>query len=111
MQILNLSPVLPVADLESAVKAWSALLGAAPRILDGDRWARFDSPAGRLALAGTDRDSDRAGVMIKVDDLAPVRAEAERLGLSPGPEREGLHERRFTFNAPGGWPVTVYASR
>ncbi len=111
MDILNLSPVLPVDDIASAVVAWSALLGAPPKFVDGERWAVFDLGGHRLALAGSDRDADTAGVMIKVDDLAAARDRATGLGLAIGPDRQGPHETRFTLTAPGDWPVTFYASR
>ena len=111
MDILNLSPVLPVDDIAAAVADWSSLLGAPPKFVDGQRWAVFELGGRRLALAGSDRDTDTAGVMVKVDDLAAARDRATRLGLPVGPDREGPHETRFTLTAPGGWPVTFYASR
>ncbi len=111
MEVHNLSPVLPVDDLHAAVLTWAALLGVQPKFVDGDRWALFEADGRRLALAGTDRDSDLAGVMVKVDDLIAARGRAEAAGLAVGAVREGPHETRFTLTAPGGWPVTFYAPR
>ncbi len=111
MDIQNLSPVLPVDNVAAAVTVWSALLGVPPKFVDGDRWAVFEPGGRRLALAGSDRDSDLAGVMVKVDDLDAARENAEKAGLAVGPLREGPHETRFTVTSPGGWPVTFYAPR
>jgi hypothetical protein len=109
MKIENLAPVLPVADLAAAVEVWSALLGVEATFVDGQRWAQFDIAGRRLALAGTDRDGDAAGVIIKVDDLADARRRVAALGLDAGDVRRGAHESRFTAIGPGGWPVTFYA--
>ncbi|HEY5070596.1 MAG TPA: VOC family protein [Caulobacteraceae bacterium] len=111
MQIENLGPVLPVPDLAAAVVVWSALLGAQPKFVDGDRWAQFEVGGHRLALAGTDRDGDLAGVMIKVDDLDEARRLARAVGVAVGENREGPHELRFVATAPGGWPIVFYAPR
>jgi hypothetical protein len=83
----------------------------APTFVDDGRWAQFDAGGHRLALAGSDRTSDLAGVMIKVGDLAAARAAAVATGLETGPIVEGLHELRFVVMTPGGWPATLYAPR
>jgi len=111
MKIQHLGSVLPVPDIGLAVSAWSALLGVAPRFVDEDRWAQFEVGGFRLALAGTDRDSDSAGVMVKVDDLEEARERAQNLGLEVSQTRQGPHEARFTATAPGGWPILFYAPR
>jgi hypothetical protein len=111
VRIENLSPVLPVPDVDSAARVWAALLGVAPRFVDGERWAQFDVDGRRLALAGTDRMSDRAGVMIKVDDLAEARRRVLAAGLTADATMEGPHELRFTAAGPGGWPITFYAPK
>ncbi|HWA62453.1 MAG TPA: hypothetical protein VG939_13815 [Caulobacteraceae bacterium] len=109
MQIQGLTTVLPVDDVQAAAKTWAALLGAEPTFVDGDRWAQFDVAGRRLALAGTDRMSDAAGVMIKVDDLEAARTAVVGLGLTAGEIRTGPHERRFQVLTPGGWPAVYYA--
>ena len=111
MQISSLATVLPVDDVAAAAKVWQALLGVAPTFVDGDRWAQFDVAGRRLALAGTDRVSDAAGVMIKVDDLAAARAIAQASGLTVGDTQEGPHELRFAVLTPGGWPAIFYAPK
>jgi hypothetical protein len=111
MNIQHFGTVLPVPDLSAAVGAWSAILGIPPRFVDGDAWAQFELAGCRLALAGTDRDSDRAGVMAKVDDLEEARRLAQSLGLEVGPTREGPHELRCTVIGPGGWPILIYSAK
>jgi hypothetical protein len=111
MEIQGLTPVLPVDDLKAAVAAWSGLLGVAPTFVDGDGWAQFDVAGKRIALAGTDRTSDKAGVMVKVGDIAAARERAIAQGLAAGAVQEGAHELRCTIDGPGGWPIVLYAPR
>jgi hypothetical protein len=111
MDILGVASVLPVDNLKAAVAAWSALLGVAPTFVDGDGWAQFDVAGKRIALAGTDRASDKAGVMIKVGDLTAARETAVAQGLAAGPIQEGAHELRCTVSGPGGWPIVLYAPK
>lgn len=109
MEISSLTTVLPVDNVEEAAKIWTLLLGVEPTFVDGDRWAQFDVAGRRLALAGTDRVSNQAGVMIKVDDLDAARTVALAQGLTVGEVQTGPHERRFVVLAPGGWPAIFYA--
>jgi hypothetical protein len=111
MSIENIVPVLPVDDLASAVATWSAILGAAPTFVDGDRWAQFDVAGRRLALAGTDRSGDMPGIMLKVPDLAAARARLLGEGIALGEPQEGAHEIRCSGVAPGGWPIVLYSPR
>lgn len=106
--IEKMATVLPVEDMPAAVAAWSALLGAAPTFVDGDRWAQFDVAGSRLALAGTDRTADAAGLMVKVADLAAVHGQLAAAGFAPGAIETGPHERRFAVVMPGGWAATLY---
>jgi catechol 2,3-dioxygenase-like lactoylglutathione lyase family enzyme len=95
---LSITPVLPVPDLAEAVAYWTDLLGIAPTFVDGDRWAQFDLGPSRLALAGTDRMTDAAGVMVKVETLDAVEHE------------RGPHEDRAFVTDPAGHPVVLYRS-
>lgn len=104
----KLATVLPVEDMQAAVAAWSALLGAPPTFVDGDRWAQFDVAGSRLALAGADRTSDRAGVMVKVVDLEAAHGQLAQAGFAPDAVETGPHERRFAVAMPGGWAATLY---
>jgi catechol 2,3-dioxygenase-like lactoylglutathione lyase family enzyme len=107
----SISPVFPVTDLEDAVAFWSNLLGIEPTFVDGDRWAQFDLDGKRLALASSDRASDRPGLMVKVEDLAADRERLLADGLEVGPIEEGPHELRCTSTSPGGWAVVLYAPK
>jgi hypothetical protein len=109
MEIQGVATVLPVDDMVAAVAAWTGLLGVAPTFVDGEGWAQFDVGGRRIALAGTDRTSDRAGVMIKVGDLAAARERALAQGLAAGPIEQGGHELRCTVEGPGGWPIVFYS--
>jgi hypothetical protein len=111
MDIQGVTPVLPVDDVAAAAEVWAVLLGVAPTFVDGDRWAQFDVAGKRIALAGTDRVSEKAGLMIKVGDLAAARSAALAKGLAVSDPQEGPHEVRCVVTAPGGWPVILYAPR
>ncbi|WP_169946675.1 VOC family protein [Microbispora sp. H11081] len=106
---LSLAPVVPCADLGAAVEAWSALLGTTPTFVDGDRWAQFDLPSGRLALAGTDQATAAPSVMVKVAGVEHARERAAALGLTVGEIEEGPHERRCVVRGPSGWDVVFYS--
>lgn len=105
----KLSMILPVPDLAAAVAVWKEVLGTEPTFVDGDRWAQFDHAGARLALAGTDRVSDQAGVMVKVKDLDEACSRLRQAGCTVGEASTGAHERRATATGPGGWPIVVYA--
>jgi len=111
MEVQSIATVLPVADVEAAAKVFAALLGAAPTFVDGPRWAQFDVGGRRVALAGTDRVSDQAGLMIKVSNLDEARAAAKAVGLTVSAPQEGPHEVRCVAEGPGGWPLILYAPR
>ncbi len=105
----KLSTVLPVADLGAAVEFYQRVLGTGPTFVDGDRWAQFDLGGTRLALAGADRTSDAAGIMVKVPDIDAAHAAAAAAGLTVGPVEQGPHERRCLVTSPDGHAVTLYA--
>jgi hypothetical protein len=109
MNVERIATVIPVADLASAVEAWTTLLGATPTFVDGDRWAKFDVAGARIALAGSDRTSDDPGLMLKVPDLDEARAQAQAQGLAVTEPQMGPHEVRATVTGPGGVPVVLYA--
>jgi hypothetical protein len=111
MDVQKIATVIPVDDLPAAVGQWKALLGAEPTFVDGHRWAQFDVAGARIALAGTDRTSNQAGLMLKVADLEAARAAAAALGLAVGSAEEGPHEVRCLVEGPGGTPLTLYAPR
>ena len=49
--------------------------------------------------------------MIKVDDLGAAHANALAQGLTASDIQDGLHERRFSVLAPGGWPAVFYSAK
>ncbi|MBI1684080.1 VOC family protein [Caulobacter hibisci] len=107
MAVQNIIPVLATTDLAKAVDLWTALLGAKPTFVDGDRWAQFDVAGKRLALAGSDRMSDVDGVMIKVDDLDAAVARLLAMGFEVDPIERGAHERRCLVLVQGA-SVVLY---
>ena len=111
MHVQSITTVLPVDDLDAAVAAFGSLLGIEPTFVDGDGWAQFDLDGRRIALAGTDRTSDKAGVMLKVDDLPAAREALAQAGFEPGEIEEGGHELRVQGTGPGGWPVVAYVPK
>lgn len=111
MQVQSMATVLPVEDLDRAVSVWKGLLGTEPTFVDGDRWAQFDFDGRRIALAGTDRTSDQACVMLKVDDVSAARDALAAAGLAPGEIEAGPHELRVTADGPGGWPIVLYTPK
>ena len=64
-----------------------------------------------IALAGADQVSDKAGLMVKVDDLDAEIERIQSLGGVVGEPQEGAHEVRAVAEGPGGWPVVLYASK
>jgi catechol 2,3-dioxygenase-like lactoylglutathione lyase family enzyme len=111
MAASSFSTVLPVADLAAAVDYFKALLGVEPTFVDGDNWAQFDVGPRRIALAGADKVSDKAGLMVKVDDLEAEIARIQADGGIVGPPQEGAHEIRAVAEGPGGWPIVLYAPK
>jgi hypothetical protein len=109
MEVERVTTVLPVSDLAEAVQTWTAVLGTAPTFVDGDRWAQFDVGGARIALSGTDRVSDDAGVMLKVADLEAARGELAASGLTAGDVETGPHEVRCLVTGPDGVPIVLYA--
>lgn len=106
----SLAPVIPVEDLDAAVRYWEAVLGGPPTFVDGTRWAQFDLGGRRLALAGTDRTTDRPSVMLKAPDLGVAREALERLGATLGPVEAGPHESRFLARGDEPVNIVVYSS-
>jgi catechol 2,3-dioxygenase-like lactoylglutathione lyase family enzyme len=111
MSAQGLSAAFPVADMAAAVRFVSAVLGAEPTFVDGERWAQFDVNGGRLALAGTDREGETASVMVKVVDLAAALAPLREGGFTVGESVEGPHEVRAQVTGPDGWAAVLYQPR
>jgi hypothetical protein len=101
---------VPVTDMATGVSLWEDLLGVAPTFVDGDRWAQFDTPSGRVCLAGADRSSDHTVAMLKVADgqLEPARSAFAEQGYIVEAIDEGAHERRCTVRDGNGSFAVLY---
>lgn len=110
MNARSITAVLPVDDLAAAVAEWTLVLGVEPTFVDGDRWAQFDVGGTRLALAGADRAGERAGALVKVDDIDEQVARLRRAGMRVDDPVEGPHEVRAVVHLAQG-VTTIYASR
>ncbi|MFF7242839.1 VOC family protein [Embleya sp. NPDC008237] len=111
MSAQGLSAAFPVADMAAAVRFMTAVLGAEPTFVDGERWAQFDVNGGRLALAGTDREGEAASVMVKVADLDAALVPLRESGFGVGEPVEGPHEVRVRVTGPDGWAAVLYQPR
>lgn len=104
--------VLPVSDMDRAVRFCAEVLGLPMRFRDGDRYAAFDAGGATLALAAPAEQSAQGHVTIalRVDDVETARAR-----LAPAAEVgevvESGHERRVSFTDPDGNAFVVYQSR
>ena len=81
-----------------------------PSFVDGDRWAQFDVGGTRVSLAGTDRTTKIAGLMVKTEHLETLRESLKESGLSVSELVDGIHETRFSVDGLEV-PVTIYSSR
>ncbi|MEU2033670.1 VOC family protein [Nocardia amamiensis] len=110
MTIQRISPAYPTDDLPAAVALLSAVFGAEPTVVDGDRWAQFDTNGVRVMLAGTDRDDDTPFLAIKVGDLDEPLDRLRAKGFEVGHPVTGPHERRAVLRpTPGSpWHIAIY---
>lgn len=110
MTIQRIGPAYPTDDLPAAVALLTAVFGAGPTLVDGDRWAQFDRNGVRVVLAGTDRDDDTPFLAIKVDDLDLTLNRLRTSGFEVAQPVTGPHERRAVIRpAPGSaWHVALY---
>ena len=110
MTATSVSSVIPVTNMTAAVECWEQLLGLPPTFVDGDRWAQFDVGGTRASLAGTDRTTKIAGLMVKTEHLETLRESLKESGLSVSELVDGIHETRFSVDGLEV-PVTIYSSR
>lgn len=109
MAVKRVSAVVGTGSLGPSVKFWTAVLGAAPTFVDGDRWAQFDVAGSRLSVgAGPERPTAPVAVMVAVDDLDSFCAAASAAGLSIGEVLVGAHEKRVALMGPSGEEVIAY---
>jgi hypothetical protein len=109
MTVQRISPAYPAENLTAAVELLTALIGD-PTVVDGDRFAQFDSGGVRIMLAGTDRDESSPFLAVKVDDLDATVNNLRAKGFQVGDPVRGPHERRATIQLPGEstWHISVY---
>ncbi|MBF6302189.1 bleomycin resistance protein [Nocardia amamiensis] len=110
MTIQRIGAAYPTDDLATTVALLSAVFGAEPTVVDGDRWAQFDAGGVRVMLAGTDRDDDTPFLAIKVDDLDQTLKGLRAKGFEVGPPITGPHEGRAVLRpTPGSrWHIAIY---
>jgi hypothetical protein len=96
--------------MSAGVSLWEELLGVAPTFVDGDRWAQFDTPSGRVCLAGSDRSSDNISALLKVGDgrLEEARSAFAQRGFAVESVEDGAHERRCTVHYGPGSALVLY---
>ncbi|WP_067932451.1 VOC family protein [Alicyclobacillus kakegawensis] len=105
---------LPVADMAAAVRFYESLLGLAPQVVDGERWAQFKVQGVTFALGGmgeTPEGVDAGGVVtFEVEDLCGAVERLRSCGVTVSPVRDmGDHGRTCWFRDPFGNPVQLYA--
>lgn len=106
----RINPIFPTDDVSSTVRFLAALLGRAPSLVDGERWAQFDVNGSRVMAAGTDREGDAPFLSVKVNDLDATSARLREAGFSVSKPATSPHERRAVIN-PGTvftWTVVLY---
>ncbi|MEU2037052.1 VOC family protein [Nocardia niwae] len=110
MTIQRIGPAYPTDDLPTTVALLTAVFGAGPTVVDGDRWAQFDSNGVRVMLAGTDRDDDTPFLAIKVHDLDALLIRLRGKGFEVAQPVIGPHERRAVIRpAPASaWHIALY---
>ncbi|MEU6189379.1 hypothetical protein [Nocardia sp. NPDC047038] len=110
MTIQRIGPAYPTDDLPATVALLAAVLATEPTVVDGDRWAQFDSDGVRVMLAGTDREDDSPFLAIKVDDLDAALNRLRAGGFEAAQPAIGPHERRAVIRpTPGSaWHIALY---
>ncbi|MGV9720353.1 VOC family protein [Nocardia beijingensis] len=110
MTIRRIGPAYPTDDLPATVALLTAVLAAEPTVVDGDRWAQFDSNGIRVMLAGTDREDDDPFLAIKVDDLDATLNRLRANGFPATQPVIGPHERRAVLRPTPGcaWHIALY---
>jgi predicted enzyme related to lactoylglutathione lyase len=102
-----------VDDVDRAVAFYTALLGAAPALRDGNRWAEFHTGGCRFALSSAEEAATpdtRAALVFHVDALEPMMAELEGAGAVLLSMRDmGSHGRTATLRDPAGHVFQLFA--
>jgi catechol 2,3-dioxygenase-like lactoylglutathione lyase family enzyme len=94
------------ADMDSAVRFYSEVLGLPMKFRDGDNWAAFDINGMTFALEGGAPQGAR--VSLRVDGLAAFVGELRSRGANVTDVAAGAHENRATLTDPAGNEVVLY---
>jgi hypothetical protein len=107
----RVASVIPSSNLVRSVALWERVLGTPPTFVDGTRWAQFDTPTGRICLAGTDGVEDGAALMLKIDgSLDEARQDFVDAGFDVTSIEAGPHEMRCVATDAAGAVVILYAA-
>jgi predicted enzyme related to lactoylglutathione lyase len=113
--------VLPVHDLEAALRLYRDTLGWRLRFQDGDRYAALDTESGsgsggraaRLALATASEQpvGGSPALLVKVKDVTQAIAALTQVGaMVVAPVAIGSHEIRAAVEDPDGNVISVYST-
>ena len=94
--------LLEVPDVLAAADFYERLLGAAPKLRDGNRFAAFAVGDTLLALAPPAIAAAESVVCFRVDDVEAWTAAAAAVGVELGEVEQGPHEKLVRFRDPSG---------
>jgi catechol 2,3-dioxygenase-like lactoylglutathione lyase family enzyme len=94
------------ADMDTAVRFYSEVLGLPMKFRDGDNWAAFDINGMTFALEGGAPQGAR--VSLRVDGLSALVDELRGRGANVSDVAAGAHENRATVTDPAGNQLILY---
>jgi len=103
----RLAPVFVSEDFGGDLERLSSLFGP-PGLVDGERFAQFDTSAGRICLAAPGEVGGPFAVLCRVDDLEAAAGACEAAGLSSSGIAVGEHEERLVTSSPSGLALIFY---
>jgi predicted enzyme related to lactoylglutathione lyase len=97
------------ADMDSAVRFYTDVLGLSLKFRDGDQWAAFDVGGGTLALEGGSAGGPGgATVSLRVEGLSELVDNLRARGATITDITQGPHEHRATLTDPAGNLIVLY---
>jgi predicted enzyme related to lactoylglutathione lyase len=106
--------IVPVADVEAALRFYRDVLGLTVKFQDGARWAALDLGGITLGLAGPEEHTAGTGIAlgIKVADIETAQTAFEALdGAQVDPPVEGPHELRAMCRSAELNTLVLYQTR
>ena len=102
--------LLPVEDMDAAVRFYSEALSLPVRFRDGDRYTALDLGNVSLALVCPDDcETGEISLAVKTQDMNHSLDRLQEAGASVQAEpRGGPHEVRARVHDPSGWDVILY---